>query len=62
MIQGRFYLGVWAVYDAGAPVTVHNYCLVDTRTVNAKEWKFDPFKVLLSRLASGGLGKRANDA
>ena len=35
---GRFYPGVWAYYDAGAPVTIHSYCMFDTRTVNQKAW------------------------
>src|SRR5437870_3522500 len=39
ILEGRFHPGVWAYYDARAPVTVHNYCMFDTRTVNAKEWK-----------------------
>ena len=67
VIQGRFHPGVWAVYDAGAPVTVHNYCMIDTRTVNPKEWKFDPFggeitslggypKVLVGRGSMGAKG------
>ena len=42
VLQGRFHPGVWAYYDAGAPATIHNYCMFDTRTVNPKEWKHDP--------------------
>ena len=42
VIPGRFYPGVWAHYDAGAPATVHSYCMFDTRTVNEKEWTLRP--------------------
>ena len=67
VIPGRFYPGVWAYYDAGAPVTVHSYCMFDTRTVNAKEWKYDPWgadltpmgpypKVLVGRGSMGAKG------
>jgi hypothetical protein len=41
ILKGRFHPGIWAYYDAGAPVTIHNYCMFDTRTVNPKEWKHD---------------------
>lgn len=43
VLEGRFHPGVWAVYDAGAPITIHNYAMLDTRTVNAREWSFDPW-------------------
>ena len=67
VVTGRFYPGVWAHYDAGAPATVHNYCMFDTRTVNEKEWKHDPWgaelvpmgaypKVLVGRGAMGAKG------
>lgn len=67
VIPGRYHPGVWAHYDAGAPVTVHNYCMFDTRTVSAKEWTYDPFgaelvaispypKVLVGRGAMGAKG------
>lgn len=67
LLEGRFHPGVWAEYDAGAPVTIHNYSMLDTRTVNAKDWKFDPFgaeitsignypKVVVGRGAMGAKG------
>lgn len=43
IVEGRYQPGVWAVYDAGAPVTVHNYCMYDTRTVNRTGWSYDPW-------------------
>ncbi|MFN8522282.1 MAG: M20/M25/M40 family metallo-hydrolase [Chloroflexota bacterium] len=67
IIQGRFHPGVWAYYDAGSPVTVHNYCMFDTRTVDRGGWKHDPWgaelvpmgsfpKVLVGRGALGAKG------
>lgn len=43
IIEGRYHPGVWAYYDAGSPVTVHNYCMFDTRTVKEKDWTIDPW-------------------
>ena len=43
ILSGRYHPGVWAYYDAGAPVTVHNYCMFDTRTVDPTNWSFDPW-------------------
>jgi len=43
IIEGRFHPGVWAYFDAGAPMTVHNYCMMDTRTVNPDDWSHDPW-------------------
>lgn len=67
VINGRFHPGVWAHYDAGAPLTIHNYCMFDTRTVHAKDWSYDPWgaelvaidpypKVLVGRGALGAKG------
>jgi acetylornithine deacetylase/succinyl-diaminopimelate desuccinylase-like protein len=67
VIPGRFYPGVWAHYDCGAPATVHSYCMFDTRTVKEKEWTHDPWgaelvqkgpypKVLVGRGAMGAKG------
>lgn len=67
IINGRFHPGVWAYFDAGAPITVHNYCMFDTRTVTASGWDFDPWgaeivpmgpysKVLVGRGAFGAKG------
>src|SRR5918998_4117577 len=67
VIEGRFHPGVWAVYDGGSPVTVHNYCMFDTRTVRPSEWTHDPWgaglvpkgsypKVLVGRGALGAKG------
>jgi acetylornithine deacetylase/succinyl-diaminopimelate desuccinylase-like protein len=67
VIPGRFYPGVWAAYDASAPLTIHNYCMIDTRTVTPKEWRYDPWgaelvaagpypKVLVGRGAMGAKG------
>jgi acetylornithine deacetylase/succinyl-diaminopimelate desuccinylase-like protein len=65
--EGRFYPGVFAEYDAGAPLTVHNYCMFDTRTVRPEEWRYDPWgaeliaqgpypKVLMGRGSMGAKG------
>lgn len=67
IIEGRYYPGVFAEYDAGAPLTVHNYCMFDTRTVRPEQWSFDPFgaelvargpypKVLVGRGSMGAKG------
>jgi len=67
IVEGKYQPGVWAVYDAGAPVTVHNYCMYDTRTVNPAGWSHDPWgaeivplgpypKVLMGRGALGAKG------
>ncbi|MGH9320888.1 MAG: M20/M25/M40 family metallo-hydrolase [Vicinamibacteria bacterium] len=67
ILEGRFHPGVWAHYDAGAPLTIHNYCMFDTRTVDPDEWKYDPWgaelvamgpypKVLVGRGAMGAKG------
>jgi acetylornithine deacetylase/succinyl-diaminopimelate desuccinylase-like protein len=67
ILPGRFHPGVWAYYDAGAPVTIHNYCMYDTRTVQEKDWSYDPWgaelvpmgaypKVLVGRGAMGAKG------
>lgn len=67
IIPGRYHPGVWAYYDAGAPVTVHAYCMFDTRTVDPKRWNGDPWsgelapfgpypRVLKGRGATGAKG------
>jgi acetylornithine deacetylase/succinyl-diaminopimelate desuccinylase-like protein len=67
IIPGRYHPGVWAYYDAGAPVTIHSYCMFDTRTVNRAGWSYDPWgadlvplgphpKVLVGRGAIGAKG------
>jgi acetylornithine deacetylase/succinyl-diaminopimelate desuccinylase-like protein len=67
VIEGRYHPGVWAFYDAGSPVTVHNYCMFDTRTVRPEGWSYDPWgaelvplgphpKVLVGRGAMGAKG------
>ena len=43
LIEGRFHPGVWAYFDAGSPVTVHAYCMFDTRTVDPAAWDYDPW-------------------
>ena len=43
ILKGQYHPGVWAYYDAGAPVTIHNYCMFDTRTVDDTEWSYDPW-------------------
>jgi acetylornithine deacetylase/succinyl-diaminopimelate desuccinylase-like protein len=43
IIEGRFHPGVWAYYDAGSPVTIHSYCMFDTRTVTMQGWDYDPW-------------------
>jgi acetylornithine deacetylase/succinyl-diaminopimelate desuccinylase-like protein len=67
IIEGRFHPGVWAYYDAGSPVTIHSYCMFDTRTVTAHGWDYDPWgaelaphgpypRVLFGRGALGAKG------
>ena len=67
IIEGRYHPGVWAFYDAGSPVTIHSYCMFDTRTVRSEGWSFDPWgaeltplgphsKVLVGRGAMGAKG------
>ncbi len=67
VIEGRYHPGVWAHYDAGAPLTVHNYCMIDTRTVEPGTWSYDPWgaeltaigpfpKVLVGRGSMGAKG------
>ncbi|MGH2614302.1 MAG: M20/M25/M40 family metallo-hydrolase [Thermomicrobiales bacterium] len=67
VIAGRYHPGVWAYYDAGSPITIHNYCMFDTRTVRREGWNYDPWgaelvplgphpKVLVGRGAMGAKG------
>ncbi len=67
IIEGRFHPGVWAYYDAGAPATIHSYCMFDTRTVTPVGWTHDPWgaelvpmgphpKALVGRGAMGAKG------
>ena len=67
VIEGRYHPGVWAFYDAGSPVTIHSYCMFDTRTVRREGWSHDPWgaelvplgphpKVLVGRGAMGAKG------
>ncbi len=67
IIEGRFHPGVWAYYDAGSPVTIHSYCMFDTRTVTTAGWDHDPWgaeigphgnfpRVLFGRGAVGAKG------
>ncbi|HUG16552.1 MAG TPA: M20/M25/M40 family metallo-hydrolase [Thermomicrobiales bacterium] len=67
VIEGRFHPGVWAHYDAGSPVTIHSYCMFDTRTVTTRGWNYDPWgaelaphgpypRVLFGRGALGAKG------
>jgi acetylornithine deacetylase/succinyl-diaminopimelate desuccinylase-like protein len=67
IIEGRYHPGVWAFYDAGSPVTIHSYCMFDTRTVRSEGWSYDPWgadlvplgphpKVLVGRGAIGAKG------
>ncbi|MDQ3411261.1 MAG: M20/M25/M40 family metallo-hydrolase, partial [Chloroflexota bacterium] len=67
IIEGRFHPGVWAYYDAGSPITIHSYCMFDTRTVQPGDWSHDPWgaalvpmgphpKVLVGRGAMGAKG------
>ncbi len=67
ILPGRYHPGVWAYYDAGAPITIHNYCMFDTRTVDVAEWSHDPWgaelttigpypRVLVGRGAMGAKG------
>jgi acetylornithine deacetylase/succinyl-diaminopimelate desuccinylase-like protein len=52
IIEGRFQPAVWAYYDAGSPVTVHNYCMFDTRAVRPDAWAYDPWAAKLAPMGS----------
>ena len=67
VIEGRYHPGVWAYYDGGASLTVHNYCMIDTRTVQPEGWSHDPWgaelvpmgpypKVMIGRGTMGAKG------
>jgi acetylornithine deacetylase/succinyl-diaminopimelate desuccinylase-like protein len=47
ILEGRFHPGVWAVYDAGASVTLHSYCMFDTRPASPAGWSQDPWSAAL---------------
>jgi acetylornithine deacetylase/succinyl-diaminopimelate desuccinylase-like protein len=47
IVPGRFHPGVWAVYDAGAPITLHSYCMFDTRPASPAGWSHDPWSAAL---------------
>jgi acetylornithine deacetylase/succinyl-diaminopimelate desuccinylase-like protein len=38
------YPGVWAFYDAGAPFTIVNYCMFDTKPPDTAKWSVPPFE------------------
>ena len=70
ILEGRFHPGVWAVYDVGAPVTLHSYCMFDTRPAAPAGWSHDPWsaalvprppypRVLVGRGAFSAKGPRA---
>lgn len=44
IVETDTYPGVWAYYDAGAPLTIVNYSMYDTRPVgDPAAWTHDPF-------------------
>jgi acetylornithine deacetylase/succinyl-diaminopimelate desuccinylase-like protein len=47
VIEGKWHPGVWAYYDAGSPITIHSYCMFDTRTARPREWSHDPWSAAL---------------
>ena len=47
ILEGRFHPGVWAVYDVGAPVTLHSYCMFDTRPASPAGWSHEPWSAAL---------------
>ncbi|WP_150461486.1 M20/M25/M40 family metallo-hydrolase [Nesterenkonia ebinurensis] len=45
VVPTETYPGVWAYYDAGAPVTLLNYTMYDVRTAgNSEDWSAPPFE------------------
>jgi acetylornithine deacetylase/succinyl-diaminopimelate desuccinylase-like protein len=50
ILEGRHQPGVWAAYDAGAPVTLHSYCMFDTRPASPAGWTRDPWSAALVAL------------
>jgi len=67
LVEGRYHPGVWGWFDAGAPVTLHTYAMLDTRPARSAEWRHDPWgadlvaadgfeRVLVGRGALGAKG------
>ncbi|HEY0258805.1 MAG TPA: M20/M25/M40 family metallo-hydrolase [Lacisediminihabitans sp.] len=45
IVETSTYPGVWAYYDAGAPVTILNYNMYDVRSVgDSSAWQHEPFE------------------
>ncbi len=51
VVDTETYPGVWAHFDAGAPLTLVNYNMYDVRSVgNGDAWKHDPFAAVIEPL------------
>jgi acetylornithine deacetylase/succinyl-diaminopimelate desuccinylase-like protein len=55
LVPTRGYPGVWAYYDAGAPVTIVNYGMFDTKPPDRAGWTTPPFEAVRTELP--GLGE-----
>src|SRR5438270_3846 len=45
LVETETFPGVWAYFDAGAPLTICNYNMYDVRSVgNRAAWTHDPFE------------------
>jgi acetylornithine deacetylase/succinyl-diaminopimelate desuccinylase-like protein len=47
VLEGGPHPGVWAAHDAGAPVTLHVYGMLDTRPADPRAWGHDPWSAAL---------------
>ena len=54
IVPTRGYPGVWAYYDAGAPVTIVNYCMFDTKPPDRAKWSTAPFDPIITNLPGHG--------
>ena len=54
LVPTKGYPGVWAYYDAGAPHTLVNYCMFDTKPPDHSRWSVPPFEARLTTLEPWG--------
>ena len=51
LISTPGYPGVWAAYDAGAPITLAIYGMFDVRRADPREWRAHPFGAEIVKMA-----------
>lgn len=54
LVPTKGYPGVWAYYDAGAPITIVNYCMFDTKPPDRSRWSIPPFEAKQTTLEPWG--------